>query len=64
MNWRNLSDDRCPQCGSKLSYFDARNMKPCSNMDCKFLISKNKFYNIQEQIERDERKSQLEGFGF
>lgn len=64
IKWRNLLDDQCPQCGSKLNYFDDRNMKNCTNMDCRFVISKNKFYNICENIERDEQKSKLEGFGF
>lgn len=62
--WKNLADDKCPQCDSPLGEFSESNMKLCTNDRCSFVISKAKFYDITDNLNRDERKSQLEGFGF
>jgi len=61
-NWKNLEENRCPICGSGLEIIE-NDYRICKNNTCTFSISKYKIDEILDNLGRQERNEELEGFG-
>lgn len=62
MRWENLKNDECPKCGYKLE--DNGDGFTCENDKCNFYITNNKYDQLLDDFNRNDRKSEFEGYGF
>jgi len=61
-NWKNLKSEHCPICGYDLIKTND-NYRFCKNNSCTFEISRYKFNDIMDDFNREDMKSEMEGFG-
>ena len=62
LNWKNIKKKKCPNCGSGLEYYDNSFIYKC--VDCDFTITEERYLSLIEDLDRDEAKHEMEGFGF
>ena len=62
LSWDNLLNNRCPKCGFDCEITEDDFM--CLNKRCDFIINKEKRNEICDNLERRNRLSSMDGYGF
>ena len=60
LNWKNIKNNKCPKCDSGLEQFDE--VYKC--VDCDFVITEDRYNSLIDDLDRDEKKKEMEGFSF
>jgi len=64
MKWYNLKSNKCPKCSSYLTGKEESLLLNCSNPDCDFKISTEKFAEIsQAYVDKYNRRDSFEDIG-
>lgn len=57
MQWKNLKNNKCPKCNDRLSA-ESRGKIFCQNIDCGFMITKDRFDHLVNDLYKIKRLDQ------